>query len=560
MGFESGATQQESEPVSDSGGRIASDRGRDLTARSSILRSASSPTFKLLTIVALFALFIGPTFISYTPYEFQWDDADYLARSVTVSRAFWSWNEKAVLDGMVSIRPPMMTLLGVPWGSLATWNAAGNCFITLAALTACMAALCLYLLLRIGVKPLYLILASIGVFASIGPFPPTAIAHIYATGFLNDSLLAWTALAAVLLIPYEMSTPSRDLRDALLRGILWGVIFSLGTMTKLSFLYFVVLIIPILLLIIRISSGLLNAFAALIGVACSSAPSAFYLLRWGRLAYWNAKASSFGGVANFYYVPLRQFFGETFHESPGMLLSLLCTTAALIYSLIKRRSLQKWPEFLALLIVLGFGVVVFSAPNRQIRYAFAVIVALPFLAGILMSAKDHAMSAKSARIAAVLAFCILLVAAIPMRHRPDRQRLGRAEAVLAVASRCNVSVVHLATDSPTLNGELVTLARKFSPTELLTSDTLAYRAMSDTPIEDDFRVMNKFTGLVIFQDREALFPPFTNVRVAEYERYAQQVGLGPIKVAEDTTAYLMRSSKGMPTGCAQGLVAHASTR
>jgi len=323
-------------------------------------------------------------------------------------------------------------------------------------------------------------------------------------------------------------------------------------MTKLNFLYFVVLVIPTLLLIRFRYDGLRNALMAFTAFACCSAMPLLYLLRWGQLAFENAKASSFGGVADFYHVPLLQFVGTTIRESHGLVLWFLVTAAAVIYVLIKRRIMQRWPDFLALLVVIGFGIVVLSAANRQVRYAFPVIVALPFVVGILVSDNGHSVPGKSAGIAAGLVFCCLLAAGIPMRHRPNRQSLSRCEAVLALAARCNVAVIHLATDSPTLNVNLMMLARKFSASEVLISNTFAYQAMNGVPIEDDFRLMNKFYGLVVFQDRTALSPPFTNQRVSEYEQFVRQVGFGPIKVGADTTAYLMRSPNYVrSSGCAQ---------
>ena len=127
-------------------------------------------------LAALFAFCVAPTFISYQPYVFAWDDSDYLLRSIAVSRAFWSGNPNG-LGAMVSIRPPAMTFLGLPWGPLASWDAAGKCFVTLAAVTSLLAAICLYLLLRIGVKPLFLVAASACVLASLGPYPWRASVH-----------------------------------------------------------------------------------------------------------------------------------------------------------------------------------------------------------------------------------------------------------------------------------------------------------------------------------------------------------------------------------------------
>src|ERR1700722_7419026 len=111
---------------------------------------------KLLFSTLVFAGCIVPTLVSYAPYSFRWDDSDYLWRSIAVSRAFWSGNRHELVKAMLSIRPPVMTLLGLPWGPLASWDAAGKGFITLTAVTGFFVACCLFFLLRIGLRPLYL--------------------------------------------------------------------------------------------------------------------------------------------------------------------------------------------------------------------------------------------------------------------------------------------------------------------------------------------------------------------------------------------------------------------
>ena len=487
---------------------------------------------------ALFAFCVAPTFISYRPYLFNWDDSDYLQRSVAVSRAFWSGNIHG-LGAMVDIRPPAMTWLGLPWGPLESWEAAGKCFITLAAMTSLLAAFCLYLLLRIGVKPFFLVAASACVFASMGPYPPKSIAHDFATAFMADNLFAWTVLAAVLLISYETRTPCPSTKGAILRGILWGSILSLGAMTKLNFLYFVGLIVPVLFFIKLHRDGLRSALAAGIAFACCSAPAAFYLLRWGRVAFENARASSFGGVANFYYAPLLQFLGDTIRESPGLVLSFVLTAGALICLVIKRRLAQSLPDLLALLVVIGFGVIVLMSPNREVRLSFPVIVALPFLTGMLMSGEGQSAPVSFAAFAAGLVFFGLLLASVPTAQRADKKSLSRPNAVLTQAVRCNAKRIVLATDSPTLNGNLMALALEFSPSGTsVTVSTLAYQAMSRAPIEDDFRTMNE-SDEVVFQDGDALSPPFTNLRASEYERYVRQGGSVPVRVWEDISVYSM---------------------
>ena len=501
----------------------------------------SSGQSKRLVAAALFTLCIAPTFISYKPYLFSWDDSDYLVRSIRVSQAFWSGSVHG-LSAMSSIRPPAMTLLGIPWGPLASWDAAGKCFITLAVLISLVAALCLYLLLRIEVRPLFLILASICVVASIGPYPRGSTAHLCATAFLSDSLFAWTTLAAVLLIPYEARTDKLSIRHAVVRGILWGSILSLGVMTKVNFLYFIVLIVPTLVVIRLRHSGLRSASAAFIASAATSAPAAIYLVRYGRPAFANGAASSFGHLAEFFYVPLLPYLRTTFRESPGLVLSFALMAVAVAYLVIKKRSLVWRPDSLALLIVIGFGVVVLAAPNRQIRYAFPIILALPFLFGVLMSPRGNSVPARSAALAGGLVFCGLLAASMPLRHRADRRSLSRSDAVLAQAARCNAKRVLLATDSPTLNQDLMHLALAVSPSAApVEVETMAYRALSGTLIEEDFRVMRE-SDQVIFQDKYALNPAFTNQRAVEYELYAlQKEGGVPIRVGDDVSVYPMHS-------------------
>lgn len=496
---------------------------------------------------ALFALCTAPTFISYQPYAFRWDDSDYLQRSIAVSRGFWSGSAHGVGAGMVSIRPPMMTLLGLPWGRLHSWDAAGKCFITLAALTSLLAAACLYLLLRIGVRPVFVIIASVCVFASIGPLAASSSpgspfsTHVVAVAFMADSLFAWMTLAAILLIPYESRTYSPSLKDSVLRGILWGSILSLGAITKVSFFYFIVLIVPVLFVIRLRHGGLYGALTALSVAAGWSAPVAIYWLRWGRSAWNNAEGSSFGRLAGFWYTPLWQFLRNTTRESPGLVFSMVLAAAAIAYLLVKKRTVLRTADFLALLIVIGFGIVVLAANNRQIRYAFPTIVALPFLIGVLMSGKGNPVPGHTAALAAGFVFCGLLAASVPTRHRADRQQsLARSDAVLAQATRCQATRILLATDSPTLNADLMKLAIAVSASGASVSvDTLAYKAMESMPIEEDFRAINESDQLV-FQDTDALYPPFTNQRAAEYEQYIRQSGYVPIRVGDDVSVYSMR--------------------
>jgi hypothetical protein len=487
---------------------------------------------------AAFAVCTAATFISYKPYEFTWDDSDYLLRAIAVNRAFWSGDIHGLGSAMVSWHTPVMTLLALPWRHLESGAAPGDCFVALAMLIALLAALCLYLLLCIGVKPLFLAIASLCVVASLGPYQAGEHArhtHDLATRFLADNLFAWTALSATLLIPFEARIPCRSRRSAAMRGILCALILSLGALTKVSFLYFAALVLATLLFIrFRDGKGGI-ALMWLFAFACCIAPTTAYLVRYGRSAFAAGKAASFGGVANFYNIPLRQFLANTILESPGLLCSLVLLSAALLFLGIRRRSANSLQDWMPFVIMVGYGAIVLASANREIRFGFATIVALPLLVSILLSNQGDALPLPRAALAAGVAFLGLAVATLPMRSRSYQGSLASANAVLARAARCNAKSVLLATDSPSLNIFSMNLASELSSTKSAIQ-TLAYHAVAGIPIGDDFAAISN-SDIVVFQDEAWLRPKFTNQRRVEYERYMQQTGATPIRVANDTNVY-----------------------
>jgi hypothetical protein len=505
-----------------------------------MVRIPSGRSAWLLACV-VFAVCIAPTFISYQPYLFRWDEADYLTRAIVVSRSFWHGDTHRLLAGMVSIRPPAMTVLGIPWGPLLSWDAAGKCFLALAAATAFSVALCLFLLLRIGIKPVLLAAASLCIFAALGPYPAGATAHWWSTGFMADGFFAWISLAAVLLIIYEARLPSQTTSYAFLRGVFWGIVLSLGTMTKLSFLYFVVLVLPALLIVKRKHEPSRNALFALLGFAVASAPAAWYLVAFGQPAFQNARDSSFGGVSELFYLPLLQFLGTTVRESPGMVLSAVLVLAAVVYMIVKKQR-PSWPELASLLIMIVYCVIVLSAPNRQIRYAFPVLIAIPFLFA-LVSGKAPSVSSRSALLVCIAVVCGMIIAALPIRGRASRDSLSRSEAVFAFAEQHRTSNIVIATDSPTLNGPLIALTRSITPRPLPRVDTLAYSIMYGVPLQDDLRTIAG-SDVIIFQDKQSLFPPYTNERVPEYERFVRQISNPPVRLGTDLTAYFIQHPQG----------------
>ncbi|MGA9465809.1 MAG: hypothetical protein WBV28_23670 [Terracidiphilus sp.] len=499
-----------------------------------------SDTSKWFIAAALFACCAAPCFISYRSYFLFPDGADSLARSILVSRAFWSGHFHGLSTFLSADHPPAMMLLGIPWGPIASWESASKCFYTLAALQSVLASSCLYMLLRIGVKPLVLVAVSFCVCAAIGPFPAASRAHLEATSLLADGLLGWTSLAAMLLIPFEARVHSRATGSAILRGIAWGLILSLGVLAKLNFLFFVGLVVPTLFFIKLRHDRLRNAFAATIAMGCVSAPCIYFLLRHGNVAFNNAKSASFGLLAHFYYVPLSRFlYGMFFHDSPGLMLSIVFIFVALVFLALKWRGKYAWPDFIPIMIMIGFTVIVLSSPSKDVRYLFPPIVAIPFLLGILISREGFPAPRGIAKVAAALVLLAFLAAGVPTRNLADRASLSRCDAVVSLATRFDAKRVVLATDSVTLNINLMRLDGALSGPSFPAIEPIDWSAVANVPIEEDYRTMRE-SDMVVFQDQVALFPAYTNQRVSEYEQYARQNGRGPIRAGTDLNIYLMR--------------------
>ena len=76
MGVKAWPTGTKNKPISESYKRDASKgQGAVPTTLQFLIERVTSRKSKLLVIAAVFAFLVGPTFISYKPYLFQWDDS-----------------------------------------------------------------------------------------------------------------------------------------------------------------------------------------------------------------------------------------------------------------------------------------------------------------------------------------------------------------------------------------------------------------------------------------------------------------------------------------------------
>jgi hypothetical protein len=250
------------------------------------------------------------------------------------------------------------------------------------------------------------------------------------------------------------------------------------------------------------------------------------------------REASFGRTADFYFISFSRFVSGTLGQSPGMWMSLMFTIVVGGYLVVKRRDLLWVTSLLPILILIGYCTISLASSNREVRFLFPGIIAFPFLIGILISAKGQRYSRRTALMVAALPLCVLVLAAIPMRHRLNRECLSASEAVLAQAMQSNAKRVLLATDSSSLNLSLLKLTIAVSPSRLsIETNTLSWNAAFGSPIKEDFREIRE-SDLVVFQNKEALDLALANQRVPEYEQYTRQhFGGVPIKVVDGIRIY-----------------------
>jgi hypothetical protein len=110
---------------------------------------------------------------------------------------------------------------------------------------------------------------------------------------------------------------------------------------------------------------------------------------------------------------------------------------------------------------------------------------------------------------------------------------------LSEAADSDAKHILLATDSPTLDWDLMLVAAELSQRPSAV-ETLAYSASNGRPIEDDFRQIRE-SDLIVFQNKEELKPAFANQRAAQYEEYTEQHFGKPIKAADDIRTYCTNS-------------------
>ena len=139
----------------------------------------------------------------------------------------------------------------------------------------------------------------------------------------------------MLLIPYEARTYSPSIKDAVVRGILWGSILSLGAMTKMSFFYFIVLIVPILFVIRLRHGGLAECFCGAYRICLLVSTSRYLFASMGATRLGQREGIILWSTSQVSSIrPLLQFLAQYYSRIAGLGASFVLAAAAIIYLVI----------------------------------------------------------------------------------------------------------------------------------------------------------------------------------------------------------------------------------
>ena len=221
-----------------------------------------------------------------------------------------------------------------------------------------------------------------------------------------------------------------------------------------------------------------------------------------------------------------------------MLASIVLAIGCVAYGVTNRPRLKWNVNLVPLFIIIGYCTITLSSSNRDLRYSFLGIIALPFVVGILMSRGARALPHSSAAVAAIAVFGYLAAVGFSTLHRADRRSIARSELVMAQAANSKAKTILLATDGRTLNWDLLLVASELSPLQgKVETNTLANNAANDQPIAQDFQQIRE-SDLVVFEDMSTRYPAWANQRAPEYEAYAQKIFGKPVKVVGDIRIYV----------------------
>jgi len=460
--------------------------------------------------------FVSPGILSYSPYTIMWDEAFYAHRIVCMNRELYSLSLQGMAGCLAGAhKAPIIQLVGLPWGRAGSTEAGiGLAFVGLAFLNFALALLTYRVCVRACIAPWCLTLAGAG----IGLAP---LVRESGGSLMTDVLVAWCSALSVMLIALEFRTRDDGRASSFFRGGLWAAVLTIGSLAKMTFVFFAVVSVPILVYARWRRCGRQAAFFTLFGGLVFAVPGMMVWVFCGRAVIDFGFLASFSKTAALFGVPGLTPAGYIWRFFSGLGFALMPVAALLVLFL--RGILAERVRLLPVAIVLGYLLVAAMGQNQEARYTITIAVALP-LALAWNSLPSPRSSFDSAHFLGGL--LVALLVAIPMVARPRLEPIRHGEELLLALSRGRLATFMIATDGPQYNIETLQLARQIGGASLqpVYLDTLVYDAINKRTLEDGYERMAQANYVLFLKARFPAGPDWSRQWAAQYRTYAERHG------------------------------------
>jgi len=414
-----------------------------------------------------------------------------------------------------------MEVVNLPWGKAGgTEKGIGLAFVSLTLFIWVLALATYVTCLRAGIQRGTLLLAAAAI--CFTPF-----LRISSGAMMTDTLLGWCVALGIMLIPLEYTNSSKDMLSGVLRGLLWGLVFDVGMLSKVTFAFFLGAIFVAVVGIRERYSGEWPLRHAVAGCVLGAMPGIliwyFYGLNFVRFAL----AAAWGGLAPVWDVPgmtaagyLRRYFGQL-----GLALIPLFFLVVLFVRGMITENQRRMGRLLPIGIVLGYLGLAAMSKNRDPRFAIPVMIAMPIALAWTSPRKESTSKLGAAPIVAAL-FVVTLFS-IPMVARPEIAPVRRAGELLRTLYQGHPIWVVIATDGPQFNIETLQLARQLGGNSLrpVSVGTLVYDAINKRSLDQGLRSIDAVEYVLFLKPGSPPVPDWSRVYARDYRAYCEKVGI-----------------------------------
>jgi hypothetical protein len=317
-----------------------------------------------------------------------------------------------------------------------------------------------------------------------------------------------------------MRAPPVGKKDLLTRGALWGLLASVGILTKVTFGYFAALVFPLLFYITWRRSGWITTLRALSVCVLVSVPAIAFWSVYGAQFLNHATSSAWGNFAENWKVvsgPMAKF--ARYAEAAGVASGIVLASIVLAVAVQQWRRRSNWTDWAPLAIVLGYVGIALTSPNDALRLLVPATLSLPF--SILPLLKTHAPQDSRWPISGLL---VPIFLSVPMIVQVDTSASGQIEPLLKFLSERDIRNIVLAGDRNEMNRETFLLAQQLGGEQVsaLKISTVVYDSAIGIPPELSFQKLRNADAVIIIPPPTD--SPFAMIHLQEFENLAEKIG------------------------------------